>query len=120
MGASVSVVAAHYDLDPVEALVSRLSAPHPVPLWFVHAENDKMCPYGPLLDLVRQLREKSSAEIRLMNFVDKWSTTGHCADKAAFFAPVGSATEEVTMGNELFAWVTARKGPGILPTTFST
>merc|ERR1711879_616684 len=100
--ASVAVVAAHYDLDPVDKLVARLSAPHPVPVWFVHAENDKMCPYRPIVDLVQDLRAASKAEIRLMNFVDKWSTTGHCADKAAFFAPSGASNGQITFGNELF------------------
>eukprot|EP00438_Fugacium_kawagutii_P005968 Skav224303 [mRNA] locus=scaffold772:306005:309327:+ [translate_table: standard] len=54
---AVALIAAHYDLDPVEPLVTRLlTEKQEVPLWFIHAENDNVCPFADMEDLVQRLR----------------------------------------------------------------
>eukprot|EP00811_Abedinium_folium_P033429 NODE_6393_length_1676_cov_2.198838.p1 GENE.NODE_6393_length_1676_cov_2.198838~~NODE_6393_length_1676_cov_2.198838.p1 ORF type:complete len:547 (+),score=89.87 NODE_6393_length_1676_cov_2.198838:2-1642(+) len=105
-------VAAHYDLDPMDVLVERLSEPHPLPLWFFHAKNDSMCPYEPILSLVRQLRVRSRAEVHLTAFEDTWSVPGHCADRVAYWTRSQSPDQEA-FGQELFDWLAQQEGPGL-------
>lgn len=109
--AAAAPVAAHYDLDPVEDLIERLTSLQAMPMWFFHAENDGMCPYEPIEALMRQLRARSKAEVRLTSFEDTWSNQGHCADRVPYWAAPRSPGQEA-LGEELFAWLSRQKGPG--------
>merc|ERR1712039_1046719 len=110
--AAVAPVASMYEIDPVESLIWRLSAPHPVPCWFVHAKNDLTCPIAPVEALVQALKPSTSAEVRLTAYDDTWSTNGHCADRVAYGALIDGAEEKVAWGEELFVWLAAQRGPG--------
>jgi len=109
--AAAAPVAAHYDLDPVDGLVERLTQPQALPLWFFHAENDGMCPYEPIEDLVRKLRTHSQAEVHLTSFTDTWSNQGHCADRVPYWATPRSPGQQA-LGEELFTWLSRQRGPG--------
>lgn len=104
-------VAAHYDLDPVEDLVAKLTAQQSLPLWFFHALNDEMCPYKPMAALVEQLRERSKGEVRLTSFQDTWSSQGHCSDRVAYWAKPQSPGQEA-FGDELFEWLADHRSQG--------
>mmetsp|Transcript_65341 Transcript_65341/g.181249 ORF Transcript_65341/g.181249 Transcript_65341/m.181249 type:complete len:583 (-) Transcript_65341:88-1836(-) len=108
---AVAPVAAHYDLDPVDDLVTHLTQPQELPLWFFHAENDGMCPYEPIESLVQKLRTSSRAEVRLTSFEDTWSNQGHCADRVPYWAIPRSPGQEA-LGEELFSWLSLQRGPG--------
>merc|ERR1712194_397259 len=82
---AAGLVAAHYDLDPMEPLVSRLTENQSIPMWFFHAKNDQCCPHKNVEDLVEKLRASSKAEVRLTSYFDTWSSQGHCADRVAFY-----------------------------------
>lgn len=112
--AALAPVAGHYDLDPVDELVSTL-AQQAVPVWFFHAFNDDMCPYPPMASLVDKLRARSGAEVRFTSFEDTWSNHGHCADRVAYWTssrPDDEPAPYETHGEELFRWLAAQRGPG--------
>lgn len=120
--AAVAPVAAHYDLDPVEQLVDRLSRPLSTPFWFFHAWNDNCCPFKPISEIVRQLRKRSNAEVKLTVFEDTWSAQGHCADRVAYWAKEACSSDRwcaegdaQALGDELFAWLLQQVGPGQSP-----
>ena len=102
--AAIAPVAAHYDLDPVDDVVVKLTAQQALPMWFFHATNDSICPYPPIESMVAQLRARTQAEVRLHAFEDTWSDTGHWPEGVAYWA--------CTNGNELFDWLAAQTGPG--------
>lgn len=102
---AVALIAAHYDLDPIEPLVTRLTEKQEVPLWFIHAENDNVCPFEDMEELMRRLKARSRAEVHMTSFEDTWSSQGHCADCVAFWArPVVPGA--LALGEELFDWLT--------------
>jgi len=101
---AVALIAAHYDLDPIEPLVTRLTEKQEVPLWFIHAENDNVCPFPEMEELVHQLRARSRAEVYMTSFEDTWSSQGHCADCVAFWSrPIVPGA--LALGDKLFEWL---------------
>ena len=68
--AAVALIAAHYDLEPLEPLVQRLIAQR-VELWFIHAWNDQVCPFEDIKELVESLRKKK--EVWLTAFEERHS-----------------------------------------------
>ncbi|CAE7512984.1 unnamed protein product [Symbiodinium natans] len=97
------LVAAHYDLEPMGPLVLKL-AEQELPMWFIHAENDNVCPFEEIEVLVRKLRWYSRAEIRLTCYEDTWSGQGHCADRVAFWAYSWDPAVPAC-GEEVFTWL---------------
>lgn len=100
------LVAAHYDLEPMGPLVLKL-ADQELPMWFIHAENDNVCPFEEVEVLVQKLRRYSRAEIRLTRYEDNWSGQGHCADRVAFWAHSWDPAVPAC-GEEVFQWLTSR------------
>jgi len=103
---ALGLVAAHYDLEPLDPLVERLIGPQTLPLWFFHAKNDAMCPSDDIELLVSKLQARSKADVRFTFYEDTWSKQGHCADRVAFFA---EAAGEVAYGEEFFEWLASQK-----------
>merc|ERR1712194_735927 len=97
------MIAAMWDLEPVDALIPRLKD-QALPMWFIHAKNDEMCPHDVVAEIVEKLRACSKAEIRFTSYQDTWSRQGHCADRVAFFAKPLSEGQEAH-GEELFSWL---------------
>jgi len=105
--AAAALIAPHYDLEPIEPLVTRLTQPQSIPFWVFHAQNDAMCSHSDTEMLVKALREHSQSEVRFTSYVDTWSNQGHCADPVAFFSR--SSPEEEFHGDELFEWLASQR-----------
>lgn len=112
--AACGLVSAHYGPDPTDTLIERLVAA-PLPLWFVHACNDQLCPFAPVETLVEELRARSLAEVKLTSFKDTWSKWGHCADRVAYWNAPPDGESGPAIGAELFEWLVEQQGPGIWP-----
>ena len=65
--AAAALIAAHYDLEPMEPLVQRLTEQR-LSLWFIHARNDQVCPYTEIEKLVESLRAQSSKCVWLTTY----------------------------------------------------
>eukprot|EP00931_Biecheleriopsis_adriatica_P096833 TRINITY_DN70531_c0_g1_i1.p1 TRINITY_DN70531_c0_g1~~TRINITY_DN70531_c0_g1_i1.p1 ORF type:complete len:170 (+),score=34.39 TRINITY_DN70531_c0_g1_i1:2-511(+) len=114
--AAAALIAAHYELDPMEPLVARLTEQQKLPMWFFHAENDGMCPHSDIQRLVTLLRARSKSEVRFTSYIDTWSTQGHCADRVALWAPAAESEEHAddgeqapAHGEELFTWLSVQR-----------
>eukprot|EP00929_Paragymnodinium_shiwhaense_P088426 TRINITY_DN48753_c0_g1_i1.p1 TRINITY_DN48753_c0_g1~~TRINITY_DN48753_c0_g1_i1.p1 ORF type:complete len:715 (+),score=69.91 TRINITY_DN48753_c0_g1_i1:46-2145(+) len=108
--AASAPVAAHYDLDPVHRLIDRLASGESLPFWFFHARNDVLCEFPVIQDLVKQLRKRTKAEVRLTAYVDTWSNSGHCSDRVAYWS--GQSPDELMFGDELFEWLLKQQSEG--------
>jgi predicted peptidase len=123
---AVAPVAAHYDLDPIDQLVQKLTEREHPPFWFFHAKNDEMCPFEPIKDLVDRLRNASKNEAHLTAFDDTWSRNGHCADRVAYWYDQARFSADKRLhctsyqqnprwqGEDLFTWLKQQRGPGRL------
>merc|ERR1712217_876251 len=102
--AAAGLVSAHYEWRPVDVLVECLTGEQTVPIWFVHAWNDRMCPFAPLDKIVKELKAKSKADVRFTVYEEKRATIGHFADRVAYWAH-GTESAELAIGDEFFTWL---------------
>merc|ERR1711971_805060 len=82
---AAGLVSAHYEVNPLETLVEQLTQDQALPFWFVHAYNDRLCPFQPIEKLVELLREKSKVEVRLTSYEEKSIRNGHFAERVAYY-----------------------------------
>eukprot|EP00928_Gymnodinium_smaydae_P032034 TRINITY_DN23319_c0_g1_i1.p1 TRINITY_DN23319_c0_g1~~TRINITY_DN23319_c0_g1_i1.p1 ORF type:complete len:546 (-),score=18.73 TRINITY_DN23319_c0_g1_i1:30-1667(-) len=106
---AAGLIAAFYELDPMEPLVDKLVETQSLPLWFFHAQNDGMCSHADIERLVAMLRARSKAEIRFTSYLDTWSNAGHCADRVAFWARTSEHPDVPAYGDDFFKWLLSQQ-----------